>query len=409
MGGLSSINLTLSHTPNDVVRIDLPASKSISNRALIIQKLAGKGIEIENLSQAEDTTFLAKALEKDSGEIWMGDAGTASRFTLAYASISDGVRIIKGSERLSQRPMKPLVDALRILGADIICLEREGFLPMRVTGKKLSGGLVEIDASISSQFVSALMMIAPLMEEGLKIVFRGVPTSIPYLNITREVMLRYGATVKLSTESIAIAPTGYGDGRLKVESDWSAASYFFSAVALNPHLKIFLKGLEGNSIQGDSKLVDIYTPLGVNSEFQEAGLLLTYSRKAAPLGVLHLVDTPDLAQTVVVTYAGLGLGVECKGLHTLKVKETDRLEALVNELQRVGVKAHATEDTIKVHESNSLVSNVRIKTYGDHRMAMSFAPLVFKVPISFEDPAVVAKSFPAFFDEFAKLGVNLER
>ncbi|MGB6036535.1 MAG: 3-phosphoshikimate 1-carboxyvinyltransferase, partial [Cryomorphaceae bacterium] len=381
-------------------------SKSISNRALIIQHLAEADIRIENLSEAEDTVHLDGALRHGGNELWMGDAGTASRFSIAYAAAKEGKRILKGSDRLSERPMKPLIDALRKLGADITCLEKEGYLPLKIAGRELTGGEVEIEAGVSSQFISALMLIGPQLKEGLVIKFRGKPTSLPYLTITKEVMGMCGAEVRIGEDAIVVEPKKYVSAMVQVEPDWSAASYFFSAVALNPRLKVLLKGLTSQAIQGDSNLVDLYKPLGVKPTFNQKGLLLEHSGKANPQSKIDLQDNPDLAQTIAATYGGLGQEVLLTGLHTLKVKETDRLTAMVNELSRMGVEAEATDDSLLVKAGSQLTPGQTIRTYRDHRMAMAFAPLVFKTNMSLENPAVVAKSFPDFFTEFSKLGVR---
>jgi 3-phosphoshikimate 1-carboxyvinyltransferase len=406
MGGVRQVRLTKGTTPDQIVRIELPSSKSISNRALIIQHLSGNDVEILNLSEADDTIFLEKALSKGQGELWLGDAGTAARFMLAYSAVADGKRILTGSERLSQRPMRPLIDALRGLRAEINCLDQEGYLPVEVFGKKLEGGEVEIDPGISSQFISALMMIGPKLKKGLTIRFKGKPTSIPYLNMTKELMTRCGAKVKMESDFISIEPTDYAKATIEVEPDWSAASYFFSAVALTPALKILLKDLKPNSVQGDAKLAELYQPLGVSCQFSGEGLLLKNESNTSPKKRIDLSDNPDLAQTIAVTYAGMGAEVELVGLHTLKVKETDRLAAMKAELERMGVEAVTSSDSLTIKKTNKLIPNQIIHTYGDHRMAMAFAPLVFKTDLSLENPEVVSKSFPGFFEEFSKLGIK---
>lgn len=403
-----SVRLAKGEPPNKAVQIQLPASKSISNRALIIQYLADALINIENLSEADDTKFLKSALRKGEGEWWMGDAGTAARFSIACAAVKTGRRIIRGSERLSQRPMKPLIDALNSLGAKIVCLENEGFLPVEITGQELRGGEVEIEASVSSQFISALMLIGPQLTKGLTIRFKGSPTSLPYLTITKEVMEMCGAEVSIGGNLIEVGPEKYRESKVRVEPDWSAASYFFSAVALSPRLQVMLKGLSSSSIQGDANLVELYKPLGVLPTFNQKGLLLKHSGEAKPEVKIDLQNNPDLAQTIAVTYAGLHKEVLLTGLHTLKVKETDRLSAMVNELKRIGVEGEATKDSLFVKAGADLLPNQLIRTYGDHRMAMAFAPLVFKIGLSLENPPVVAKSFPDFFEEFSNLGVDIK-
>lgn len=406
MGRLKTLGLERGSTPSSVVEVNLPASKSISNRALIIQHLSAEEIRIENLSVAEDTVLLKQALRKGSGELWMGDAGTAARFSMAWAAVTEGERILTGSERLSKRPMKPLIDALRKLGARITCLDKEGFLPVKIEGQKLKGGQVEIAAHESSQFISALMLIAPQLPKGLLIKFLGVPTSLPYLNMTKTTMVTCGAEVIMKETSIEVLSKEYSQAELVVEADWSAASYFFSAVALHSHLKLSLAGLNSRSIQGDSILTELYRPLGVAATFDENGIRLENMGHCSPLPEINLIDCPDLAQTIAVTYAGLKFSVTLTGLHTLRVKETDRLTAMANELKKIGVDAEAGDDVLFVKAGNQLVADQIISTYGDHRMAMAFAPLVFKTSLILENPVVVAKSFPHFFDEFLKLGVR---
>ncbi|MCH2216111.1 MAG: 3-phosphoshikimate 1-carboxyvinyltransferase [Flavobacteriales bacterium] len=407
MGRIDKVGLEFESSPKGVVQINLPASKSISNRALVIQKLSEGTIEITNLSEAEDTAVLKSAFHKDHGDLWMNDAGTASRFSIAYAAVSPGIRVIKGSERLSQRPMGELINTLRSLGARIECLKREGRLPVKIEGRELQGGEVEIDAHVSSQFISALMMIAPKMKRGLKVNFRTKPTSKPYLYITKNVMEMCGAEVEIGDTFVQIKPTPYSDGKIDVEADWSAASYFFSAVKMNPYLQIFMPFLREKSIQGDSELINLYAPFGVKSTFQEGGLLLMCDENAFPSNQMDLKDTPDLAQTIAVTYAGLGLEVNLTGLHTLKVKETDRIEALVAELKKFGIHSSGTENSLFVNPSALTEPRKAVATYRDHRMAMAFAPLAFKFPIEIENPDVVSKSFPTFFQEFKKLGFRI--
>jgi 3-phosphoshikimate 1-carboxyvinyltransferase len=406
MGGVEQIFLEKTTPPIERIQVDLPASKSMSNRALIIQKLSEQKVEIKNLSEAEDTLVLREALSNDTGEMWMNDAGTSSRFSIAYASITDGVRVIKGSERLSQRPMGDLVSTLRSLGAEIVCLDREGFLPMRIAGKTIQGGATQIDAHVSSQFISALMLIAPYMRDGLEIGFKTKPTSTPYLLMTKKIMEKCGAQVELSEKRVKISPVKYGDAVVNVEPDWSAASYFFSAVALNPDLKVNLVGLTDASVQGDSEVLRLYEGLGVQGTFSPEGLHLEASDRINQSTACDLQNTPDLAQTLAVTLAGLGLSARLTGLHTLKVKETDRILALINELKKFGSKISGTEDSLTIAPSILKQSDSAVQTYRDHRMAMAFAPLVFNFPIRIEKPGVVAKSFPKFFEEFEKLGIR---
>lgn len=393
------MNLSLSHTTK-VVRgeITLPSSKSISNRALIIKALSGLPFEIENLSTANDTQILQQLLaDKNRTTFDVGHAGTAMRFLTAYLAIQQGEFILTGSERMQQRPITILVDALTTLGADITYLKNEGFPPLKIIGKTLSGGEITIDGSISSQYISALMMIAPYIKNGLKINFEGQVASKPYLDMTAEMVKDFKA--------------GF-----VVEPDWSSASYWYSMVALAKDAEITLLGLKKKSLQGDSVVAEIFEKFGVKTDFIENGIRLT---KSSDFGLrtsdfqLNFTNCPDLAQTVAVTSAALNIPSKLTGLSTLRIKETDRIAALQIELTRLGFNVEVDGDDLIVnrHSGKSQQlnhwSSISVHTYDDHRMAMAFAPLSLLSPITIENPDVVVKSYPNFWEDLKNVGFEL--
>lgn len=395
------MNLSLSHTTK-VVRgeITLPSSKSISNRALIIKALSGLPFEIENLSTANDTQILQQLLaDKNRTTFDVGHAGTAMRFLTAYLAIQQGEFILTGSERMQQRPITILVDALTTLGADITYLKNEGFPPLKIIGKTLSGGEITIDGSISSQYISALMMIAPYIKNGLKINFEGQVASKPYLDMTAEMVKDFKA--------------GF-----VVEPDWSSASYWYSMVALAKDAEITLLGLKKKSLQGDSVVAKIYENFGVKTEYFNKGIRLTKNpnfRLRTSDFQLNFTNCPDLAQTVAVTCAALNCAAKLTGLSTLRIKETDRIAALQNELSKLGCAVVVDGDDLIIgflspnsyHHCESM--NLAIKTYDDHRMAMAFAPLALLHPITIENPNVVIKSYPNFWEDMKIVGFEMER
>ncbi|RQP14734.1 MAG: 3-phosphoshikimate 1-carboxyvinyltransferase [Chryseobacterium sp.] len=383
--------------------VSIPGSKSLSNRLLILGKLYG-GFTVENLSDAEDTQLLSQALTTHSDFVDIHHAGTAMRFLTAYFAVQNGRQVIlTGSDRMKQRPVKPLVNALQNLGAEISYLEQEGFPPLKIIGKKLEGGRVRIDAGISSQFVSALLLIAPALQDGLQIELNGEPTSRPYLEMTLSLLKQIGASVRFEGNKIEIENgiESKTDNFL-VEGDWSSASYFYSLAAVGRG-NLRLKNLKKNSLQGDSSLVDIYRQFfGVESNFIGEELQLTPMKDFTfPDGVqLDMNACPDIAQTVAVTAAALPLHFEITGLHTLKIKETDRLQALQSELEKFGCETEITENSIRSLSYGMPEENIEVATYNDHRMAMAFAPFALKHPFQIEDPNVVAKSYPLFWEHF---------
>lgn len=393
--------------------LEISGSKSISNRLLILQKLFGT-IIIENLSNAQDSQLLETALANDAETIDIHHAGTAMRFLTSYYAIQEGkTHILTGSDRMKQRPIKFLVDALRDLGAEISYLENEGFPPLKITGKKLEKSSVTIPANISSQFISSLMLIGAKLENGLEIHLEGKVTSRPYLEMTLKILRTIGISYRWEENSIQIFPEIKNTLKnshsipFVVESDWSSASYFYSIAAIARD-SINLKYFKPYSLQGDSVLREIYWKyFGVNtiSEGAESRIsLLPEKYFSFPEKIiLNMNDCPDIAQTLCVTATAMNIPFEITGLSTLKVKETDRLLALKNELFKIGCIAEITEDSIvsqKFFEPNETIS---IETYNDHRMAMSFAPFCLIKSLNIQNEEVVEKSYPAFWDDFHKI------
>ena len=413
------MDLKLTIQSTKAIRVDqaikIPGSKSESNRLLILQALFPE-IEIDNLSNSDDTQLLKKALSSSENVIDSGHAGTAMRFLTAYFAIQNGKEIVlTGSERMQQRPVKPLVDALNALGANITYRNQNGFPPLKIIGKELTKNKVHIDATISSQYISALLLITPILKKGLHITWTNSPTSRPYLLMTIELLKKLGVDIRTNDQAIVIKPFDkqVNKTRFKVDPDWSSASYLYSIVALSPlHTSLNLNKFKKDSLQGDSAVVAIYKKFGVDTTFGDGYVQL---KKVKTVSIKHiefnLNNTPDLAQTVAVTCLGLHISCTLSGLHTLKIKETDRLEALKNELQKFGahVTTTASEIVINPKKINSLATPITIKTYLDHRMAMAFSPLAVLQPISIEDAGVVSKSFPGFWKELQKTGIEVKQ
>ena len=375
-------------------------SKSEANRLLILQALFPQ-IEIENLSNSDDTEVLQKALNSSEEEIDINHAGTAMRFSTAYFSIQEGRKtILTGSKRMQERPIKLLVDALRSLGADIEYQKEEGYPPLLINGKKITRSNVSLAANVSSQYISALMLMAPSLENGLEIKLEGKVTSTPYILMTLSLLKNLGVTASFENNNIKIEPFQLQQPKkIVVESDWSSASYFYSLVALSDSAEITISNYKKESLQGDSSLVELYKSLGVNTTFSENSIQLKkeHSVKLPQVYKADLVSSPDLAQTIAVTCLGLGIGCELTGLHTLKIKETDRLVALHDEMSKFGARVDITNDSLKLYPCVNLKENVSVATYNDHRMAMAFAPLALKTTLKIEDAGVVSKSFPDFW------------
>jgi len=407
---LISLPRAIPHT-----EIQIGGSKSESNRLLILQKLYPE-IEISKISDAQDTQLLKDALASDSETIDIHHAGTAMRFLTAFfATQQDKEVILTGSSRMKERPIAILVEALWQLGATIEYIEKEGFPPLKIKGQQFSKNKVTINSNVSSQYISALLLIAPKLENGLEITLEGTKTSFPYLKMTLDLLEELGVQSVMKDHSIFVKPLKKLDGNksFKVESDWSSASYFYSIVALSPKgTSLSLSTFQKGSKQGDSSLSEIYTNLGVETIWLENSILISKKEDVKPNNLaLDLKDTPDIAQTIAITCFGLGLPCELTGLHTLKIKETDRLEALKTELQKLGAFCKTTNDSFTLVETPSKQfenpSN-SISTYNDHRMAMAFAPLAVLFPITIQNASVVEKSYPYFWNDLQTLGFQLD-
>ena len=398
--------------------IYLPASKSESNRLLVMDALLGtEDLLIENLSTSNDTKVLKKALlsllrlkgSDISVTLDVEDSGTAMRFITAYASAINVKSLITGSNRMKERPLSILVDTLNGIGAHIKYTENDGFPPILVEGKRIKGGVIDIDATISSQYISALMLIAPKMTNGLIMYLKGDIASYPYINMTAKVMEHFGIEILMHENAIAIKKQKYSSrNKYIVESDWSAASYWYEMAAFSDDVDIFLHGLKKNGIQGDAVIADIYEQFGVHSEFLENGVRLTKTNNHCQHFKQDFLNYPDMVQTLACTVTGLGISGEFHGLHNLRFKETDRIHALHTELKDMGIKLDSFEDKILLEKST--IQNSRpIRTYADHRMVMSFAPLAIPLgKITIESPNVVNKSYPSFWSDLRKVGFEIE-
>lgn len=401
------------HQINQPIRatVRLASSKSESNRALIIQALAKEKIELHNLSEARDTQTMMRLLGSDDKELDVLDAGTTMRFLLAYCTVDRPGRLLKGTARMHQRPVKLLVDALNQLGAQVKYLENEGFPPVLVEGfpEGQQEAAVRIRGDVSSQYISALLMIAPMLPQGLKLTLEGKIGSRPYINMTLGLMQRFGIAYLWEDNVITIEPQQYKAGAYTIESDWSGASYWYSLVALAKDAEVKLLGLRKDSLQGDIAIVEIMDKLGVVSEFDEEGVLLT---KKDAVRELHydFSDCPDLAQTVAVTCAAKGIPCTMTGLESLRIKETDRIAALREELNKMGASLLEDKDTweLKPGHNPQAIGALNIHTYEDHRMAMAFAPLAGLMDLTIDDPEVVVKSYPGFWKDLNQAGVNSE-
>ena len=390
----------------------ISGSKSESNRLLVLKSIY-QNLNIENLSDSDDSIVLKKHLDNLSYYIDIHHAGTAMRFLTALLSIKENNKFeITGSERMKQRPIGVLVDALINLGANIIYKDKIGFPPIIIKGKKILGGEVFLNAEISSQYITALILIAPLLEKGLIINLQGEITSRPYILMTLSILERLGIKNKFENNSISVHPCKkIKDISINVESDWSSVSYYYSIVALSKKSHLEIGSYFKNSIQGDKKLVDIYSKLGVKTKFIDNIIILEKDEDyLLPINLdLDLKENPDIAQTIAVTCFGLGIGCNIKGLHTLKIKETDRLFALKNELEKLGGKIEITIESLKLYPSSEIKKNISVKTYNDHRMAMAFAPLSLLVPIYIENPEVVTKSYKNFWSDLSALNFQIFR
>jgi 3-phosphoshikimate 1-carboxyvinyltransferase len=416
------MNLLLkSSTCNPQSAIAITGSKSETNRLLLLQALY-PNLTLENTSNSDDSEVMIKALQNFhlptsiSQLINVHHAGTAMRFLTAYFAIQENREVIlTGSSRMKERPIKILVDALRKLGAEISYEENEGFPPIKIKGKKLLQNKVSLPANVSSQYISALLLIAPKLENGLELTLEGEITSVPYIKMTLALLNEIGVKTSFADNKIVVKPQtiNYKPQIISVESDWSSASYFYSIIALSKiGTQITLSSYKKNSLQGDSSLVEIYKNFGVETIFNE-NQSITISKinvhNSFPFGEgWDGANSPDIAQTIAVTCFGLGMDCHLSGLHTLKIKETDRLEALKTELSKLGATISVTNDSLTLVSGSPPLEGLGVATYQDHRMAMAFAPLALKVPIIIEDAEVVSKSYPKFWEDLQSIGFTIE-
>ena len=390
--------------------LNITGSKSETNRLLLLQALY-PGLTIENRSNSDDSVAMNHALTTDSSLIDIHHAGTAMRFLTAFFATQEGREIVlTGSSRMQERPIGVLVDALRRLGAQIAYEKKEGYPPLRISGKALKGGAVSLPANISSQYISALLLIAPHLEEGLNLSLEGEITSLPYLKMTLALLERVGVHSQFEDKNIKINQQRIiADQTQVVESDWSSASYHFSCVALSSAGRIVLSSYRQDSLQGDTVLIDVYKKLGVDTRFENDQMILEKIKdfELPKTITLDLVEAPDIAQTIAVSCYGLGVACNLTGLHTLKIKETDRLIALENELSKLGAQIRVTEESLHLSADQDFKANQTIATYSDHRMAMAFAPLALKISHQIAEANVVTKSYPDFWNDLEALGFEL--
>jgi 3-phosphoshikimate 1-carboxyvinyltransferase len=407
-----NIQLQKSSIKNRQSPIVITGSKSESNRLLLLQALFPT-IGIQNISNADDAVLMQNALSSDSNTIDIHHAGTAMRFLTAFLSTQEGREVtLTGSSRMQERPIKVLVDALKQLGVDISYKKNEGFPPLLIKGKAIIKNKVNIKANVSSQYISALLLIAPNLKNGLELTLEGEITSIPYIKMTLSLLNRLGVKTTFKNNIITVehAKSGISPITLTVESDWSSASYFYSIVALSDiGTEITLSSYKKKSLQGDSVLANIYKDFGVETVFKNNSIII--SKKAnCKLETVNcqLIKAPDIAQTIAVTCLGLGVNCHLEGLHTLKIKETDRLVALKNEIEKFGTPVSISEDSLTIKNVQKLKNNIVVETYKDHRMAMAFAPLGLKTNLTINKADVVSKSYPDFWRDLSQIGLIIK-
>lgn len=393
----------------DDSQLNITGSKSETNRLLLLKALF-PNITLANTSNSDDSEVMQKALIGNDEIVDIHHAGTAMRFLTAYFAVNEGREVVMtGSSRMQERPIKILVEALAQLGVEISYEKEEGYPPIRIKGKKVTASKVNLAANVSSQYISALLLVASKLDNGLELTLEGEITSVPYIKMTLALLKDLDIQTSFEGNVIKVFPKKSVESKeMVVESDWSSASYFFSLVALADAAKITLSSYKENSLQGDSELVSLYEKMGVKTAFQNNKMSL---EKVAGFNYqdvnFELNNTPDIAQTIVVTCLGLGIGCHLTGLHTLKIKETDRLEALRIELTKLGANISVTNDSLTLERSGNINHDIHIATYNDHRMAMAFAPLAIKVPIIIDDAEVVSKSYPDFWNDLKALNFQV--
>jgi len=409
---LQKSNINKSQSP-----ISVTGSKSETNRLLLLQALY-PNISLENISKSDDSDVMLEALQKSkivnlqSSIIDVHHAGTAMRFLTAFFAIQENKEVIlTGSSRMKERPIQILVEALKQLGAEITYEENEGFPPIRIKGQKITKHKVTLKADVSSQYISALLLIAPKLENGLELTLEGEITSIPYIKMTLALLNEIGVETSFENNVIKVkSQFTIHNSQLIIESDWSSASYFYSIIALSEiGTKISLSSYKQNSLQGDSALAEIYKDFGVKTVFNgnDSITITKVNFENQKSLIFNLQSSPDIAQTIAVTCFGLGVACHLTGLHTLKIKETDRLEALKIELSKLGANISVTNDSLTIEKSNNPIIESSIATYQDHRMAMAFAPLALKTSIIINEAEVVSKSFPTFWEDLKGLGFKI--
>lgn len=406
------MKVRLSQPPQNISgELQITGSKSESNRLLILKALFPE-LELENLSNSDDTQVMQEALASEAEVVDIHHAGTAMRFLTAYFATREGREVLlTGSKRMQERPVKLLVEALQSLGADISYEKNDGFPPLRIKGKKLTESKVNVQANISSQYISALMLIAPSLHNGLEINLKGQVTSTPYILMTLELLNQIGIKGSFKDNKLRIEPQKkLAHKTVNIESDWSSASYFYSLAAITPEADLKLSNYRKSSLQGDSCLAEIYRQFGITTRFEGNSLYLKKEQSKKPRKLVEdLRNSPDIAQTIAVTCLAAGVECELTGLHTLKIKETDRLVALKTEMEKFGARVEITHDKLKLYPVRELKEEVPVATYNDHRMAMAFAPLALRVPLRVEDAMVVSKSYPDFWNDLEQLGFDVER
>ncbi len=389
-------------------KITISGSKSETNRMLFLQALY-QNISLENSSNSDDSEAMSTALKLDNQFINVHHAGTAMRFLTAYFALQEGREVfVTGSQRMQERPIEILVSALNQLGANIEYVNNQGFPPLKIFGRKLSEFKISMNAGVSSQYISALLLIAPTLEKGLELTLEGKITSVPYLKMTLKLLENMGINTIFENNLIVIKPKSIIENYHHViESDWSSASYFYSIIAMsNVGTSILLSSFKKNSLQADAIVVEIYENFGVTTIFNNNTIEITKTKNHE---ISHLdydfSDAPDIAQTVAVTCFGMGVSCHFTGLHTLKIKETDRLVALQNELTKLGAIVFIDNESLKLEKATKIIENQSIATYQDHRMAMAFAPLALKTTLTIENAEVVSKSYPNFWKDMEEIGI----
>jgi len=391
-------------------KVCLPSSKSISNRLLIIRALSPQYFPLEGLSDSDDTQVLQKGLQSASDLVDIGHAGTSMRFLTAYFAATEQARTVTGSERMKNRPISDLVDALNCLGADIRYLEKIGYPPVQTSGKPLSGNFIEINGNISSQFISAMLMIAPVLSNGLTVRIKGDPVSASYIKMTLELMQQAGVHSIRENNDITVVRQNYHSEGMTVERDWSAASYWYQMAALADYIELLLEDVSEKSLQGDAIISQMACALGIKTEFTPEGALLTKHKNVCQWLDLDFINSPDLVQTMTVTCCLKNIPFRFSGLQTLRVKETDRIAALQNELLKLGYCIKETEPGVIEwnHERMEPQLPACIATYHDHRMAMAFAPAAIRFPgLQIEKPEVVSKSYLNFWNDLKNMGMKI--